>query len=356
MKGVEPMLNYQEDTLLVCDGKVEYDDKKLSMDGILKMLFTLNNKRPIIDFLNSIYGDELTYSAQLTYPNVENFYNNDRNKIIEFRADLYIEAEENGKIYDYAIEFQTVFEESMAIRIFRYGFEKAVRDYTLVNKNVIEINLPEPYLIVIEETENLESSISLKIRVSKGNTLNYKINVLKYWEYDFKKLYEENKYLLYPLQLFKYRKHMERINRRKNTENKERAICELNIIISKTIRDTLEAIDTAYNCGKITLKDYDIMVSAIQNLNDYFIERYEYYVGLSQEVKNMVTSFYNPEIKKEGVIEGKKEDILDFLRDLGDVPHNIFKLVDEEEDIEKLKIWLKLAARSKSISEFEENM
>lgn len=41
--------------------------------------------------------------------------------------------------------------------------------------------------------------------------------------------------------------------------NKERAIAELNVIINKTIHETLEAIDVAYNCGKITLKDYDVM-------------------------------------------------------------------------------------------------
>ena len=112
-------------------------------------------------------------------------------------------------LFEYAIEFQTVYEQDMSIRIFRYSFEKAARNIiNLKLKNYTEITLPEPYLIVLEEEKDLRDNITLKINIPKGESLTYNVRVLRYWKYDLDKLYKENMYLLYPLQLFKLRKDM----------------------------------------------------------------------------------------------------------------------------------------------------
>lgn len=42
------------------------------------------------------------------------------------------------------------------------------------------------------------------------------------------------------------------------------------------------------------------------------------------------------------------------LEDLGTVPENVRELVQKQEDSEKLKAWLKLVAKSRTINEFEE--
>ena len=51
------------------------------------------------------------------------------------------------------------------------------------------------------------------------------------------------------------------------------------------------------------------MLSVIQNLNDYFIDTYNYYKGLSQEVEVMFKSFYDPEVEKRGIIKGFEKGI-----------------------------------------------
>ena len=56
----------------------------------------------------------------------------------------------------------------------------------------------------------------------------------------------------------------------------------------------------------------------------------------------------------EGKAEGKAEGILDFLSDLGFVSEDLKNEIFAEKDLEKLKKWLKLAARSRSIEEFRE--
>jgi hypothetical protein len=60
----------------------------------------------------------------------------DKNKYITFYADMFITIKDKHKILEYALEFQTVFENDMAIRIFRYSFERAVKTRSYFkNKN-----------------------------------------------------------------------------------------------------------------------------------------------------------------------------------------------------------------------------
>lgn len=43
----------------------------IQMDQIMKRLFTLKDKKPIIDFLNAIYDDNLSYEAKISYSNTD---------------------------------------------------------------------------------------------------------------------------------------------------------------------------------------------------------------------------------------------------------------------------------------------
>jgi hypothetical protein len=105
------------------------------MDEILKRLFTLKNTMPIIDFLNAAYNDNISYDAKLYYADKEiNNFDKKSSRYISFYTDMYIKVIDREKIYEYEIEFQTVYENSMAIRMFRYGFERAVKlaDYNSI--------------------------------------------------------------------------------------------------------------------------------------------------------------------------------------------------------------------------------
>ncbi len=60
--------------------------------------------------------------------------------------------------------------------------------------------------------------------------------------------------------------------------------------------------------------------------------------------------------KAEGKTEGKAEGILEFLRELGEVPEGLEKTILGQKNLELLKCWLKLSARVSSIEEFESQM
>lgn len=58
----------------------------------------------------------------------------------------------------------------------------------------------------------------------------------------------------------------------------------------------------------------------------------------------------------EGKAEGKAEDILDLLEEHEAVSEDIRKQILEQNDLEILKRWLKLAARVNNIQEFMQQM
>ena len=74
-------------------------------------------------------------------------------------------------------------------------------------------------------------------------------------------------------------------------------------------------------------------------------ERYMIFEEMLKEEKQ--------EGKQEGRLEAKKEDIFELLEELGEIPRELREKIGKLEDITKLKILLKKAARADSISAFE---
>lgn len=55
---------------------------------------------------------------------------------------------------------------------------------------------------------------------------------------------------------------------------------------------------------------------------------------------------------EKGKIQGKTEDILSFLREIGEVPTDLQSKIKEEKDLNLLSQWLKAAAKAKSMQDF----
>ena len=58
----------------------------------------------------------------------------------------------------------------------------------------------------------------------------------------------------------------------------------------------------------------------------------------------------------EGVLKSKREDILEILYSLGDVPEELRQLIANQSDSAVLKSWLLSAITASSVSEFSQSM
>ena len=57
--------------------------------------------------------------------------------------------------------------------------------------------------------------------------------------------------------------------------------------------------------------------------------------------------------KIEGAIEATQEAVLELLEDLGEIPRKLQEKIEGQEDLGKLKVLHKMAARADSIGAFE---
>lgn len=60
--------------------------------------------------------------------------------------------------------------------------------------------------------------------------------------------------------------------------------------------------------------------------------------------------------REEGKIEGKMDSIFELLEEIGVVSDELRESVSKENDLDKIRKWLKLAAKVESIEEFVEKM
>ncbi len=60
--------------------------------------------------------------------------------------------------------------------------------------------------------------------------------------------------------------------------------------------------------------------------------------------------------REYGKAEGKAEDVLDLLSDIGAVRESLREKIFAEKDMDRLRRWLRLAARTDSVDAFEKAM
>lgn len=361
-------LNYNFPIFKIREPKGNKYSGRVQLDEIMKKLFYIQDKRPIIDLLNSLYGNNIGYDAQITYLNKEAITESIKNYayFTKEACDMIIRVDYDDKSYEYIMEFQTKNDESIAIRLFRYSFDLKLQSLkNISSQETTIIDFPNPYVIVLEENKKVPDEYKFILRFSNGKSFSYSAKVLKLWRYDLEKLYQDNMYLLLPLKVFSIRKEIDKLRRLKeDNENYDILIARIKDDILNLTREILEYLDFLYNERKINVSVYNDFTVAMTNLTKYLLGQIDKLNHLSEEVREMVETFYNPKIKEEGKIEGKiegkqegkieskREDILELLEDIGTVSEEVKKLIVNEADIERLKKWLKLAARANSVSEF----
>ena len=78
------------------------------------------------------------------------------------------------------------------------------------------------------------------------------------------------------------------------------------------------------------------------NLSEVFIEK-----GIRRGMQEGI---------QKGTINQSRQSVFDLLEDLGDIPEDIVTRIQDEEDTETLRIWLKAAARAEGFAAFREKI
>lgn len=278
----------------------EGDENRVKLDEVLKSLFNVS-KKVLIEMMNSLFHKNYDIdSTEITFENNE-FVTDDYDII---RGDLFLKISNDNKPYHYHIELQTKNDKTMVIRMFEYGFKKAKELSRCEDSSDDEtiIYIPKQLVMFIEENRNIKDELKMKLVFPDGQIVNYKVPVLKCWEYDDKRFIEEKMYPLLPLQIFKLRYEMDSIKRRSNGDKNKLNEAILNA--KELAQIVANESKFLYDEKKIDGEDLHKILLAIGNLFEYLNDKYGDDKKLNEEVMNMTKTLYDPEVEKRGIEKG----------------------------------------------------
>jgi len=285
--------------------------EKIKLDQMMKVLFKLS-KKVMVNLLNALFDEDYDYKkVSIEYSNTE-FVDDEFERLY---GDIFITVRTENKSFSYHIEFQTLNDNSMAIRMFRYGFEKAVERAGDENNEEITLYYPKQLVIFLEENKNVKDELYFKLRLPDGQEIRFSVPVLKYWKYSAEDLMNKKMYALLPLQVFKSRKKIKTIYDNENIthEDKGKLIhIEFKKLI-EVIKTTINVLGELYSSHEIIGTDLEKILRVLTNISEYLYNKYGEYGNIGKEVDIMVTTLYNPVVaekaKREGIEEGIEKGI-----------------------------------------------
>ncbi|MCM1376218.1 MAG: hypothetical protein NC245_14180 [Muribaculum sp.] len=115
--------------------------------------------------------------------------------------------------------------------------------------------------------------------------------------------------------------------------SKNRLIAMLEVLLSEmNVQDKKDILEKEY--GMIMQVETEGRMQSMCNLSEVFIEK-----GILRGMK-----------------QGMQQGILELLEDLGVIPEDIFSVIQQEQDMDTLRIWHKAAARAESMDAFREKI
>lgn len=290
--------------------------EKIKLDQMMKIMFKLS-KKVTVNLLNALFDEDYDYKkVNISYGNSEFLLDN----LKKIQADMFITVQSEKRSVNYHIEFQTQNDKAMAIRMFRYGFEKALELVCNQEGEEIILDFPKQLVIYLEENQNIKDVIVLKIRKPDGSIERYEFPAMKYWEYTQEDLIDKKMYALLPFQVFNMRKSIESISNSNRTHQEKAQL--INIEFKKLIK-VIESVGKSstelYEKEEINASDFERILLVLKNMSDYIYKKYGEYRQMEKEVEAMLTSLYNPTIAKEnrkiGKEIGKKEKALEIAKE-----------------------------------------
>lgn len=178
---------------------------------IIKNLFLIDNKQPFVDLINFLYDDCLGTNISINFNDEDD---NRANFIIlsvsddyrKFLYEIFIQSYDDSNIALYIKKEQIneTFKNVVNFNMKKNQYKKAC-DSEEDSQDIKENN---NFKIIVIDSD-IEVPELLEVEVNQENELKkYKLDILKSWKYDFKKLIENNIYFLFPLKIFDLKKRI----------------------------------------------------------------------------------------------------------------------------------------------------
>ena len=207
-----------------------------------------------------------------------------------------------------------------------------------------------PHSAVLYLRHNSRTPDAMTVRIkTPGGEISYQVLVMKTQQYTIDEIFEKKLLFLIPFYIFT---HESRFDEYENNADKRE-------LLRTEVIGTMEKLEQMALTGEISEYEKCTIVDMSRKVVEKIAAKYE-------NVRKEVTSVMGGKVLeyeaktilqngiKKGKIEGKIDSILELLEELGTVSDELCSCIQEEKDMEVLKLYLKKASRAQSVQEFEQ--
>ena len=296
----------------------------------------------IIPVINEVFKTKYTMDEEVTLISNEHYFIEGDGNTIKRITDSCIKV---GKRL-YHIECESSPKTGMEIRMMEYDYHIALSGMSREDGMAI-LRFPESAVLMLRHNSNSSDKLKVKLIMPDGAEVYYNVQVVKVQEYTKEEIFDKKLLFFIPYYIMRFEKDMKHIDGDAEELNKLKQdykdiydrLCKL---------EEVHEIDYMYlhNLVSLMLKLIDVVARDAHNVK--------------REVSEMgggrVLELESDRIFQQGIEQGIEQSVLSLLDDYGVVSDELKEKICSEKDIEKLKLWLKVAARVSSIEEFMERM
>ena len=300
----------------------------------------------IIPVINEVFGEDYRGDEEvLFYPN-EHFIQGQDTSTKEKITDSCFQVIGIRK-KKYHLECQSTTDNKMIVRMFEYDTQIAL-DAGEVVQGTLTVEFPHSAVLYLRHNSRTPDAMTVRIK-TPGGEISYQVLVMKTQQYTIDEIFEKKLLFLIPFYIFT---HESRFDEYENNADKRE-------LLRTEVIGTMEKLEQMASTGEISEYEKCTIVDMSRKVVEKIAAKYE-------NVRKEVTSVMGGKVLeyeaktilqngiKKGKIEGKIDSILELLEELGTVSDELCSCIQEEKDMEVLKLYLKKASRAQSVQEFEQ--
>ena len=249
------------------------EKERIRLDEIIKLLFNVS-KQTLVNTLNGLFNEQFNSDdVDIKISKTSTEFVPDNLDII--RADSFFKLEAANKPYHYHIEYQ-LNANDMTIRVFEYAIQKALENKRVDGRTSRKIlYLPRSLVIHFEKSDSIPDQYELEIVFPNGDSHEYTIAIMKYWEYTDKKLIDKKLYNLLPLQVFLLRAELDKVMKSNNEKEQNTAISRAKEMTSKIFT----VITELHEEHEINSDDYNKIITGLTEIMNHIDNKYNIKLG-----------------------------------------------------------------------------
>ncbi|MDR1446652.1 MAG: hypothetical protein LBI90_07155 [Treponema sp.] len=281
---------------------MEKHDTHNVFDKVFKRLI-LSSKGAVIHLINGLFGTNYPLDSSIEYPNTEFI----TEQMKHLYSDILIVI---GGIHQYHLEAQIQDDKNMALRIFEYGFQYALRNKTDF-KGLLTISMPRSCIIYLTPGIKKTKQPAFRLLFPDGSTHIYKVRAFYLLNHEIRELEEQKMVILLPFYILKLRKAAEKAGNHEKLQ-------ELSREAANMVNEILKTAERSEKSGILNAEELHLLTELLDRLyNEVYRKDIEFKEADMRLQDIIMTRVEEAEARKEAEMEElTKERVREIARNM----------------------------------------